>query len=212
MKIAVVYVYPQIDPRKHFGLAMRFAQTYAWSQPGEPHELHVMCNGGNPRTNNLSAFDSIQPQPFYHDYDNQGWDIGSFQWAAENIPCDLMVCLGCYCHFHRPHWLYAMAEAYRHNGPALYGCWAYLSPNWHVRTTAFWFPPQLLNCYPHLIGSSRTSRYDFEHGANSFTRFTLSVGLECLMVTTHGVFPFRDWQDHAPGPEESLLLDQHVHL
>lgn len=211
MKIAVVYVYPQVDRRKHLPLAQRFAQTYAWSHPTEPHELHVMCNAGDSTTSLLTPFSALSPAPIFHDYDNQGWDIGAFQWAAENIPCDLMVFLGCYIHFHRSNWLEIIAESYRWNGPALYGCWAYLTPNWHVRTTAFWCPPQLLQAYPNQIGSSRASRYEFEHGNTSFTRFVLSAGLECLMVTAQGVFPFQTWTQHAPGPDDSLMLDQHTH-
>lgn len=209
MKVAVVYVYPMINVRMFYPSAKRFADTYRYSHKSIPHDLHVMVNGGNPRSIDMGPFMGITYQT--HEYNNIGWDIGSFQWAAENIPCDLMICLGTHIHFHKPMWLERMVDAFIENGPALYGCWAYLSPNWHVRTTCFWCPPQLINAYPNQVGSARASRYDFEHGSNSFTRFVLSAGMDCLMVTWSGVFPFSDWQNNAPGPEESLVLDQHVH-
>lgn len=209
MKIAVCYVYPLIEANRYFVLANRFADTYRYVPSGYEHELHVLKNGGNPNHAGMSAFSGVSHIP--HNYDNTGWDVGAFQKAAVEIPCDLLVCLGAPVHFHKPNWLAFMAEAYIQNGPALYGCWAYLSPNWHVRTTCFWCPPELLNAYPIDVGSSRRSRYDFEHGNNSLTRFALKAGLECLMVTRNGIFPFSQWQDHAPGVEESLVLDQHIH-
>lgn len=95
--------------------------------------------------------------------------------------------------------------------PNLYGCWAYLSPNWHVRTTCFWCHPELVRSYPKYIGSSKKDRYEFEHGGGSFTRHVIKLGLEAMMVTRKGIFPFNQWRDHAPGPDDSLVLDQWTH-
>lgn len=209
MKVAVCYVYPLVNPFLYQPLALRFRQTYQFVPSGYPHELHLLFNGGQPNEAALRSLGDLSYQPHY--YNNQGWDIGAYQKAAEDIPCDLMVCLGAPVHFHKPDWLLYMAHAYILNGPALYGCWAYLAPNWHVRTTCFWFPPDLLKAYPHTITSSRASRYEFEHGNNSITRFTLSAGMECWMVTRSGTYPFSQWQDHAPGPDDSLVLDQFTH-
>lgn len=209
MRVAVVYVYPMINVRMFYSSAKRFADTYRFSSHEPKRDLHVIVNGGNLSAIEMNALAGLDYQK--HEYNNVGWDIGSFQWAAENIPCDLIVCCGTHVHFHKPMWLHRMVESYIQNGPALYGCWAYLSPNWHVRTTCFWCPPQLINAYPHQVGSARASRYEFEHGANSFTRFVLSAGLDCLMVTWDGVFSFSQWLNHAPGPENSLVLDQHTH-
>ena len=104
-----------------------------------------------------------------------------------------------------------MVAAFLDHGPALYGCWAYLSPNWHVRTTCFWCPPELLRSYPFTIGSTTAMRYDFEHGPHSFTRHVLDAGFPCLMVTSDGCFPFGEWENHAPDVNHSLVLDQHIH-
>jgi hypothetical protein len=209
MKVAVCYVYPLINVRLFYQPAKRFADTYRYSSQLIPRDLHIMVNGGKPMAGEMAVFNGLNYQK--HEYNNLGWDIGAFQWAAENIACDLMVFCGTHVHFHKPMWLERMVEAYIQNGPALYGCWAYLTPNWHVRTTCFWCPPQLINAYPNQVGSARASRYVFDLGGNSITRFALSAGMDCFMVTWEGVFPFSQWQEHAPGPEQSLVLDQHVH-
>lgn len=210
MRIAVVYVYPMVNMRTYFPLARRFAETYLSYPAGADHELHVICNGSEPSDYERQAFAGV-PLARLHVRSNFGWDIGAFQWAAENLPCDLLVCLGANVHFHRAGWLARMENAYLENGPALYGCWAYLSPNWHVRTTCFWLPPQLLQSYPELIGTGRRDRYRFEHGNSSLTRHALKYGFPAIMVSWDGCFPFEDWGEHAPGPHESLVHDQFTH-
>lgn len=211
MNVAIIYVYPQVSLNLYYPLAKRFADTWKSFPPGaEPYALHVIGNGGQVSGLLRQPFDGI-PYLQWQAYGNIGWDIGAFQYAAETIPCDLLVCLGAPVHFHRAGWLDRIVGAYLEHGPALYGCWAYLTPNWHVRTTAFWCPPQLMQSYPSQIGSSRRSRYDFEHGPHSFTRHVLSAGLECLMVSWDGVYPFAQWHDHAPDAAHSLVHDQHIH-
>ena len=209
MKVAVVYVYPMVQVRTYFPLARRFSDTWKRYAPSIPHDLHVIANGATPTANERAPFNGIPCQ--FHTYSNIGLDIGAYQWACDNIPCDLLVCLGAPVHFHKAGWLERMVNAFVENGPALYGCWAYLSPNWHVRTTVFWCPPQLLQSYPDQVGSTKASRYNFEHGNQSFTRHVLSVGMECYMVTQQGCFPFSQWESRAPGPDNSLVLDQHNH-
>lgn len=210
MKIAVVYIYTMIDTRKYFPLAMRFANTWREHPPGCEYELYVVGNGMTIPDIYRTPFLEIPNCKFYS-HDNTGWDIGAYQLAAEAIPCDLLVCLGSPVHFHRAGWLDRMAQAYIDNGPGLYGCWAYLSPNWHVRTTVFWLPPDVLNSYPVKVGSTRRDRYEFEHGSGSLTRHVLSAGMGCYMVTWKGVFPFSEWGEHGPTWEESLVLDQHTY-
>ena len=206
MNVAVAYVYPLVNRQIYFPLAKRFAES--WKQFPGAH-LHLLCNGDSPTPLELRPFEGIDYAT--HTCSNWGWDIGAFQWAASHLPCDLLICLGAPVHFHKPGWLASMLDAYINHGPGLFGCWAYLSPNWHVRTTAFWCPPQLINSYPYQIASSRESRYDFEHGEHSFTRHVLAAGFPCMMVTGKGCFPFDQWHDHAPGVEDSLVLDQHTH-
>lgn len=210
MNVAIAYVYPFVEMPKYTPLARRFAATWKRHPPGsEPFTLHVIANGGGPTSDQTDTFKDIPCQWLQHD--NRGWDIGAFQKAAEKIRCDLLVCLGAPVHFHRSGWLDRMVDAYLNNGIGLYGCAAYLAPDWHVRTTAFWFPPELLQSYPHSISSSRTSRYQFEHGNISFTRHALAFGLPCIMVTWAGIYQFDQWQAHAPDKDQILVHDQHIH-
>jgi hypothetical protein len=210
VNVDVIYCFPQVEIRTYYALAVRFADTYRQFRPTTPHTLRVGLNGGDPNLNFVKQpFHDIDAQ--FHQHSNVGWDVGLFQDAAVRFPCDLMVFLGAPVHFHQPNWLEIMCEAYVNHGPALFGCWAYLSPNWHVRTTCFWCPPELVSTYPYLVGSTRPMRYQFEHGQNSLTRHAMSAGLDCIMVTRKGCFPFDQWQNHAPGLEDSLVCDQFTH-
>lgn len=208
MKIDVVYIYPLVDVRKYFMLAKRFADTWRQYPPGVDCRLHVICNGGEPNDGERRIFDGLDVR--FCPRDNRAWDIGAYQDAAENILTDLLVCLGSYVHFHRDGWLKRMADAYVENGPNLYGCWGYLLPNWHVRTTVFWLHPELLRSYPYLVGSVRQDRYKFEYGENSFTRHVLGLGLDCYMISYERTIPFNNWGEgtYAPDAKESLVLDQ----
>jgi hypothetical protein len=211
VKVAVVYCYPLVRTNTYFPLANRFAQTWKKFPPGEDHELHVINNGGGSHDSDRIPFQGIKCR--FHQRDNFGWDIGAFQWSAENIPCDLMVCLGAPVHFHRAGWLARMVDAYVYHGPNLYGCWGYLLPNWHLRTTCFWLAPDLLKTYPMIVGSDRASRYDFEHGNNSITRHVLKIGLDCIMVTWDGIHPFAQWKKNiGPSPSRSLVHDQFTYF
>lgn len=209
MTIAVIYIYPQVQMRTYFPLAQRFADTWRRYPPGIDHQLYVIMNGSEAAPIDARVFLGLPCAMLA--YSNVGWDIGAYQRAAETIPCDLLVCLGAPVHFYRAGWLARMAESFIENGPGLYGCTAYQGPLTHVRTTSFWTPPALLNSYPYSVGSSRKSRYEFEHGANSFTRHVLNAGFSCMMVTWNGSFPYGQWHDHTPTKDEILVRDQHIH-
>ena len=207
MRVSVAYCYPILNRPKYAPLAQRFVQSWQRFPPGCDCSVTIYCNGSEPVLFDRQIFDGLPCQ--FVSRDNSGWDIGCFQQAAETLDCDLLVCFGAPVHFHRAGWLARMVDACVENGIGLYGCAAYLSPNWHVRTTAFWFPPMLLQSYPVMVGSSRQSRYEFEHGNGSFTRHCLSLDIPCLMLTWSGIYPFGQWQDHAPGPTDILVRDQH---
>ena len=206
MNIVVVYVYPQLKLRLYYPLAKRFAESWQRFPPHTDHQLYVVLNGGDASLIDRAPFNDISCQMVVHS--NLGWDVGAYQMIAQSVECDLLICLGAPAHFHKPNWMEKMVEAYLINGPGLYGCWAYLTPNWHVRTTIFWVHPQLLNSYPFTVTNSRASRYEFEHGNKSFTRHVMKSGFGCYMVTQTACFPFDQWRNNVPGPQESLVLDQ----
>lgn len=209
MNVAVVYVCPTVEPYTYLPLAKKFARTWLEHPPGYEHKLFIMVNG----TDWAPAFKAefAQIPHHYEFHDNVGWDVGAFQRAANVIPCDLLVCLGAHISFNHDNWLRTIADAFIDNGPGLYGPWGALFPTIHVRTTAFWCPPELLASYPYYVQSSRLSRYTFEHGKDSFTRWTLDAGFPCYMVTTKGTFSIPDWGDASPTGAESIMLDkQHL--
>ena len=206
MKVVLAYVFPDILRATYVPLAERFVRTYMEHPPGATdHEIHVLVNHGIHRMTGQykKLFSPLQPQFMMHN--NMGKDIGAYQRIAEEVPADLMVFLGSPIRFTRAGWLDRIVQAYCDNGLALYGCWGFHQPNDHIRTTAFWCPPQLLNSYPHRIGTE--SRYEFEHGNLSITAHVKHLGLPRLMVTWNGVYDRDNWRniDHV----ESLFLDQH---
>lgn len=206
VKVCVVYCFPQVQLNLHYPLAEAFARTWKQNAPGYPCTLTVGINGGNANLANLTPFSGTHYRTMTHD--NTGWDIGLFQRAADTLPCDLLVCLGAHIQFHHEGWLKRLVDAYAWHGPGLYGPWGADWPTWHIRTTAFACPPELIVSYPMTIGSSRQSRYQFEHGQQSITRHTMDAGMPAVMVTMRGAFPFPYWKENTPTPAESILLDK----
>ena len=205
MRIAVIYLFPNINFKIYHPLAKRFVNTYLDNPPGvSDHEFHVAVNGSEVTPDQEKLFHPLTPKFFYHD--NSGKDIGAYQVFSNTFDCDLMVCLGAPLRCNRAGWLDRIKQVYEDNGPGLYGCWAFGGPFPHVRTTAFWCPPQLLRSYPKAV--STNMRYEFEHGSLSITNWTRRQGLPTLQVTWSGVYSEEKW--HTPTDRtEHLLLDQH---
>lgn len=205
MKVALCYVFPNVQHRIYEPLARRFTAAYVNNAVATDHELFVCVNGGGeitPRQEQLFA--PLCPEFIYHT--NAGRDIGAYQMAAGYLSCDLLVCIGSPVRPCEPGWLDYMVQAVENNGPGLYGCWAFHEPAPHIRTTLFWTQPQVLNAYPHPVDNSR--RYEFEFGPKSITQFCAQTGLQTLQVTKAGVFNRHDW--HHVERDESIMLDQHT--
>ena len=206
MTVTIVYVFPHIALPTYEPLARRFVQSYMDNPPGgHDHKIKVVIHGGIKGPFHDKLFSPLAPEFVSHN--NDGRDIGAFQYAAGLFNCDLMVCLGSHVHFERPGWLDLIVRAYEGNGPALYGAYAFREPTNHIRTTNFWMPPQILQSYPHHISDSQ--RYMFEHGGeHSFTSHTNNMGFPCYQLTWNGVFAVQHW--HHPARGDALLLDQHT--
>lgn len=209
MRVAVAYVYPALAPQKYTPLARCFVQSWLEHPPGRtPFELHVYVNGREVGPLHQSIFAPVGGQ--LHSRDNSGWDVGSFQNAADTLDCDLLVCMGAPVHFHREGWLDRMVEAFLQFGIGLFGTACYYTPDYHVRTTCFWCPPEVLQAYPYTVGSTQQSRYAFEHQSNSFTRFARNAALPCVMATWRGFFDFSQWPGNVPDRNTILVRDQHI--
>jgi len=204
MRIALIYIFPNLQHRTYEPLAQRFTKAYLDFPTATDHELYVCVNGSGeitPRQRQL--FSPLDPRFIHHD--NSGRDIGAYQFAAKILACDLLVCMGAPTRPCMDGWLDFMVQAVQDNGPGLYGCWAFKTPAPHIRTTLFWTQPEILNAYPAPIDTSK--RYQFEFGPSSITQFCFQVGLQTLQVTKAGVFNRDNW--HHVEREESMMLDQH---
>lgn len=204
MRIAVVYCYPNLNHLTYDKLAQRFTDKFIKYAPGiSDHTLHVVANGGGkitPRQERL--FHPLVPQFMYHD--NSGRDLGAYMMAARTLTADLLVCLGAPVRPCREGWLDTVVHAVENNGPGLYGFWGFSVPTVHLQTTAFCIAPQILQAYPIEITNER--RYQFEHGTNSITAFTIKTGFPVMQVTARGAFPPESFR-HVER-DECLLLDQ----
>lgn len=206
MRVALAYIFPQLNFPKYEPLAQRFVDSYMTHPPGQyPHTVHVIANGYDIGLRQRNVFG---PLPVTHmTHNNYGQDIGAFIMASDVIPCDLLVCLGAHVHFRRAGWLDRLVNAYLDNGPGLYGAWGFHEPARHLRTTSFWCSPEILNTYPYEVGNPQ--RYAFEHSPDrSIVAHTAKMGFPTLMVTWAGTFEPKDWR-HVEN-RDCLMLDQHT--
>lgn len=186
MKIACVYCYPTANNGPSFArLAERFVTTYRQHPPLMDHMMVVVSNGGPANGQAHGQFSFIENTKFIQ-HDNIGYDIGAFQNAAKHVICDLMVFFGSSTYFRGPGWLKRMVEVYQNLGPGLFGCTGNQGDRRfnvfpHVRTTAFWCNPQLINAHPFRVNDN-SERYPYEHGERCLTNFALSKGLPVYIV------------------------------
>ena len=206
LKISLVYILPQVNAaRVYEPLARRFAESYVRNPPGvQVHGLTIISNGGPIQERQKRLFHPLPCR--WMEHSNLGKDCGAFQLAAEKIECDLLICFGSHVHFWKAGWLDRIVEAFLDNGPALYGAWGFHQPADHIRTTAFWMPPEILRSYPIWVGNSQ--RYGFEYGSQSISAHTRQCGFPTLMVTWDGVYDLPQWK-HVTR-EETLFLEQHT--
>lgn len=206
VKLVLIYIYPDLNHHIYNPLARRFVESYLEHPPGETdHEIIVAVNSGR---SGCPEYEQLM-RPLSCDFvmhDNQGKDIGAFQVLSRRLDCDLMICLGAPVHFCRSGWLDRIRNVYEQEGPGLYSPWAFHEPKPHVRTTAFWLPPQLFRSYPHEIYNG--NRYEFEHGDRSIYAHTKQEGLEAFQVTWDGCYTKKDW--HQVTASSTLFLDQHT--
>jgi hypothetical protein len=191
MRIAIVYVYAPNSTATPGGHASefyseRFIESYHENPPGAEHDTVIVLNGTH-ATSEIACLFSSFPNCYFLEHDNSGYDIGAFQFAARTFPCDLMVFFGASTFYQREGWLVRMAEVYQKHGTAQYGSMGSgAEPAYnvwpHIRTTAFWVPPHLMNEYPNRVIAA-TDRHPFEHGKNCFTEWLRKNGLASWEVT-----------------------------
>lgn len=217
MKIAVVYVYPICLGPAYEQYALRFLNSYRANPPGTDHQSVIVLNGGRSSSELFCLF-SAMPNFLILEHDNSGYDIGAFQFAARKIPCDMMVFFGASTFFKRSGWLLRMASSFQSHGNALYGAMgnkgdAAVAVWPHIRTTAFWMKPELMNAYPVIV-TRPEQRHPFEHGKDCLTSWVRAQGLAAWVVTWNYEFLWAHWDDDPNGfqrgNQSSLLAGDHI--
>lgn len=189
-KINVVYIYPMIGS-KWDKYAERFSRLYREFRPTIEHTLIVVSNGREPSKRAKEIFANLPVTWYVHD--NSGYDIGAFQVVAAKFPATLMVCLGASTYFRKAGWLERMVEGAEKYGLGVYGSMGHQGHTayrvWpHVRTSAFWLDPVLLNEYPMRIRGTG-QRYEFEHGRSSICEWAKAMGFEVRVIGFKGDWP-----------------------
>jgi hypothetical protein len=217
MKIALVYVYAVCAGAKFDDYAFRFLNSYRANPPGIDHESIVVLNGLRQSGEIACLFSSMRNCHFL-EHDNSGFDIGAFQLAARTIPCDLMVFFGASTYFQRPGWLIRMANSFNQHGNAQYGAMGNrgnltVSVWPHIRTTAFWMDPKLMNAYPTRI-TQPVQRHPFEHGKDCFTNWVGKQGLRSWVITWENDLLWAAWdsdpEGYGQGSQSNLLAGDHM--
>lgn len=211
MKLGIVYVCPVVNWPLHEGSVRRFVSTYATFPAEWPHQLLVVCNGGQPNADVLRLFADKNPNYLHHD--NSGWDIGAFRTAALSEESDLTLFLGANSYFRRAGWLRRLMDAYGEFGPGLYGPSASFEIAPHIRSTAFMCDPGLVSDWSGKI-SEPEDRHHFEVGANSLTAMAKRRGLPCILVTWDGFYTRAQWRKapniYRRGDQSNcLIFDRH---
>jgi hypothetical protein len=203
LKVAVLYVHVPADLRHH-DYARIWAATYRNNAPGYPHELFVICNGGDIAPELKAEVFSGLNGTKYFPHDDSGWDIGAYQKFCKQSTHDMVVFLGGSTYLRRPNWLLAMVESFLRHGPNnLYGAMGNNGVSVqnvfpHLRSTAFWCSPELMNSYPYHVTDPH-QRYPFEHGPHCFTQWVRDLGYKALAVDAEGEHEAGHFNDSPNG-------------
>jgi hypothetical protein len=215
LKIVLVYIYAEGGRNGYRDKAMRFVESYLKHPPEADHETVVVCNGV-PVTPDARSLFARMPNCTFLNHDDSGWDIGGYQLAAMNVDCDLMLFCGGHTYFRRQGWLKRIVEVWEDHGVALYGATGNqgngngVHP--HVRTTAFWCHPKLMNWYPYRVvqPGGGGQRYEMEHGQTCLSNWFKQQGLKRYIVTFSGVYPLERCDSgvggYHNGNQENLLI------
>lgn len=192
MRICVCYICVTNGPVTE-DYAARFVTTYNEYPPGVDHDTLIICNGGPVDTKTAVLFSGMNAMMFPRS--NDGWDIGGYIQSAHGHCADyeMMLCCGESIYFHRAGWLKRLEQAWKKHGPGMYGSLSSNLVRPHLNTTGFCCPPQLLRSYNARV-SSRSDRYEFEHGNHSLWKRAALSGLPVKLVTWDGEWDPRAWR------------------
>lgn len=206
VKVVIIYIAVTHSPKlEHY--AARFVATMQLYPPGYEFRLIVCCNGGSLARDKEMLFLTV-PHEFYIRPNDPSWDIGGYQFVADQIDCDIVVCMGESVFFHRAGWLTRIIESWQKYGPGFYGFFSSNLVRSHMNTTAFAVSPLHLKTYPKV--KDKKDRYEFEHGHNALWRRLAFQGKPTKFVTWSGEYDPRDWRKPEnilwKGDQSALLV------
>lgn len=212
-KPVVIYCLPVQSLGDFLPQAYRFVASWLECQPLHDCSLFVISNGGEPSSEAQLLFSAIPSFQGFLERGNEGFDIGAFQFAAQNIAGEMHVYFGTNAYFRRAGWLYRMVEAWNSAGPQFYGAFASLVSRPHIRTTGFWTSPELMNRYPRRV-TTLQQRYDAEHRDMNLTDWVETVGHRALMVTWSGLYGRNFWGQvlnaYMSGDQSECLIRDRI--
>jgi len=169
----------------------RFFTTYANNRPTQEHDL-VICDCGGEGADVMLSEDPAVPYRKITYY-GAGGDCGAYQFAANALDCDLLVCCNAGTYFWKDGWLYPLVSARREYGPGLYGVSASYERGPHLRTPCIAFDPAIVRDYPHAI-VDREACNQFEAGGNSLTQWARDKKLPVFLMTWDEAIEVNRWR------------------
>lgn len=215
MNIALIYIFPLAGDGPFYDNAIRFLQSYHDHPPGMDHQSVIVCNGARADDETKFLFSSL-PNLRFLEHDNSGQDIGAFQLAAQQVPCDTMMFCGASTYFRRAGWLERFAQVYQKYGDGLYGSTGNQGDArfnvWpHIRTTGFLCSPHTINAHPQRVtGMGEHQRYAWEHSEHGLTSWCLQQNKRVYVVSWENVWPVQTC-DQIPngyhqGDQSNVLI------
>jgi hypothetical protein len=197
-----VYVHAVVAGDKYDNYAFRFLESYNAHPPGVDHDTVIVLNGLK-QSSEIACLFSPMPHCTFLERNNAGYDIGAFQHAAREVPCDMMVFFGASAFFFKTGWLLRMATSFMKHGNAQYGSMGNRGDSgvavWpHIRTTGFWCSPNLLRAYPKTV-TRPEERHPFEHGPACFSEWVRKQGLKNWVITRTRDLLWEQWDDDPEG-------------
>lgn len=193
MKISVVCIRVNGKAQYDQGI-LRWISSYIAFKPTLPHELICVDR----YSDGDASLDSVVTRRMR--YDGGGWDCGTWQFVAQNVDTDLLVCCNTSTYFWKAGWLDRFVAAVEQHGEGLYGPLTSNEVNPHVRTPCMIFQPAVIARYPHDV-QTREDTYRFESmgwpdGMPNVTQWARQqMGYKTMLVTWDGCYEPADWRN-----------------
>ena len=212
MKVTVVFVRVVTKAEYDHG-ACRWLDSYKEYVWGYEHSLAVVNRYAESPD---SLFDDFAT--YYLRYDSGGWDCGTWQFVANHIETDLLVCFNSSTYVTGDNWLKRFVDAVKENGEGLYGPLTSYEVVPHVRTPCMIFQPKVIRDYPRKV-ETREDTWRFESlgwpdGTPNVTQWAMQQGFPARLITWDGVYDLADWRKpeniFRRGDQSNLIVkDRH---